>query len=104
MSRLFEVAPFGLDAEAKSLRKIFADGPHLLNRHFGPFPQKGLAERGQIFMGFSAGPGLQNRPEEKNQKHRPGPEMGTLQAIPSIGNSGPKAFTVINLVYPAAKA
>ena len=68
MSRHFKVAPFGLDAEAKALGKIFADCPHLLNRYFGPFPQKGLAERGQIFMGFSAGPGLQNRPEEKKSK------------------------------------
>ena len=49
MSRHFKVAPFGLDAEAKALGKIFADCPHLLNRYFGPFPQKGLAERGQIF-------------------------------------------------------
>uniref|UniRef100_A0A914IDC9 JmjC domain-containing protein n=1 Tax=Globodera rostochiensis TaxID=31243 RepID=A0A914IDC9_GLORO len=49
LKRKFQSAPLGSDTEAKTCRKIYAKGTHLLDAYFVPFPEKGKSKRFQIF-------------------------------------------------------
>lgn len=75
--RNFKMSPFCLNTEAKSLREIFTNSPHLLNLYFCPFLKKGSTESCQIFVWFSTSPCLQNHQTEKSIGLKSG-NMGTI--------------------------